>query len=265
MVHAAGRYPISSQELTQMNVLERASWGFVDVYQSLAVPLGVPLFLMLTGALLLQPQKKDTLRGFFKKRWVRIGLPTLFWAVAYFAWDFLVQKIPFSSAALIQGTLNGPYTHMWYIYVLVGLYLLTPILRIFVANADETLMKYFGGLWGVTVSIVPVFGLFTSYTLNSNVFALTGYVGFFVLGTYLTTVNNKPPKTGAPRSSIRRLHGNLHLCAGGGWARQRHVFLPAVFQSHRSPHSRCGVPAAAQRQALPVPEADRPPRALQNG
>jgi len=171
-----------------MNPINATTWGVVDVFQSIAVPLGVPLFLMLSGALLLQPEKNESLSVFFKKRWARLGLPSLFWGVAYFAWDFLVQKIPFSGAAIIQGILNGPYTQLWYLYVLAGIYLLTPILRVTIANADESIVKYFVILWVVGVAIIPFFHLFTTFELNSNVFTLTGYVGFFVLGTYLVTV-----------------------------------------------------------------------------
>ena len=188
LLHAAGRWAITSQEMNQMNPLEITRWGIVDIYQSLGV-IAVPLFLMLTGALLLQPEKKtESLSVFFKKRWARIGLPYLFWGAAYFAWDFLVIGIPFTAGTIIQGILNGPYTQMWYLYVLVGLYLLTPILRIFIAHANQTLIKYFVILWVVSVAIIPFFGLFTIFQLNSNVFTLTGYVGFFVLGTYLSTV-----------------------------------------------------------------------------
>ncbi len=189
LLHAAGRFTITPIELSQLTPLDFTRWSIVDVYQSVAVPLGVPLFLMLSGALLLQPSKCDeSMRIFFKKRWVRIGLPTLFWSFAYFVWDFTVQKMPFSSAAIIQGILNGPYTQLWYLYVLVGLYLLTPILRTIIAHADESIIKYFLVLWVVGVAIIPFLGLFTIYELNSNVFTLTGYVGFFVLGTYLSTV-----------------------------------------------------------------------------
>jgi surface polysaccharide O-acyltransferase-like enzyme len=188
LLHAAGRFTITSQEMGQLGQLELARWGVVDFYQSLAVPLGVPLFLMLTGALLLQPYKTEPLSVFFKKRWARIGLPSLFWGVAYFAWDFLVQNIPFTAGVIIQGVLNGPYTQMWYLYVLVGLYLLTPMLRIFIANANQTLVKYFVLLWITGVAVLPVFSLFSHFELNVNVFVITGYVGFFVLGTYLSTV-----------------------------------------------------------------------------
>lgn len=115
-------------------------------------------------------------------------MPWIFWGAAYFAWDFLVIKIPFTSAAIIQGILNGPYTQFWYLYVLLGLYLLTPILRIFLADADQKIIKYFAVLWFLGAAILPVFGLVTTYQLNNNVFIITGYVGYFILGAYLLTV-----------------------------------------------------------------------------
>jgi surface polysaccharide O-acyltransferase-like enzyme len=174
--------------MSQLNTLGFFRWGFVDIYQTLA-RIGVPLFVMLTGALLLEPSKnEESLRVFFKKRWVRIGLPFLFWGVIYFAWDFLVIKIPFTTTAVLQGILNGPYTQFWYLYVLAGLYLLTPILRIFMAHANEQLVKYFAIVWVVGVSLVPVFLTFTSFTLNNDLFTLTGFVGYFILGALLMTV-----------------------------------------------------------------------------
>jgi surface polysaccharide O-acyltransferase-like enzyme len=170
-----------------MNTLEIFRWTTVDVYQSIG-RLGVPLFVMLTGALLLQPSKNESLSAFFKKRWARIGLPWIFWGAAYFAWDFLVDHQAFTSGALIQGILTGPYYQFWYLYMLLGLYLLTPIVRIFIARADQTIIKYFVVLWFFGFAILPFFALVTIYQLSSDVFALTGFVGYFVLGPYLLTV-----------------------------------------------------------------------------
>jgi surface polysaccharide O-acyltransferase-like enzyme len=187
LLHASGRWLITSQELNQMNQLEFLRWVVVDIYQSMAV-ISVPLFLMLTGALLLQPEKDESLTVFFKKRWARIGLPFLFWISAYFVWDFLVKGIPFDWSVIVQGLLNGPYTHIWYMYVLIGLYLLTPIFRIFIAHANQEMIKYFIILWFVGVATIPFFNLLTIFKLHQDVFALTGYIGFFVLGTYLPTV-----------------------------------------------------------------------------
>jgi surface polysaccharide O-acyltransferase-like enzyme len=182
LLHAANDLTI--QHLDQLEIFR---WLTVDVYQS-AGRMGVPLFLMLTGALLLQPSKKDSLNVFFKKRWARIGIPFLFWGAAFFAWDFLVKQQTFTSSFIIQGVLSGPYYHFWYIYMLVGLYLLTPILRLITANADGKIMKYFVVLWFVGASVAPLAGLFTSYHLDGNVFTITSLVGYFILGTYLLTV-----------------------------------------------------------------------------
>lgn len=187
MLHASGRWLITSQELSQLNAVELVGWGVVDVYQSFAV-LSVPLFFMLSGALLLQPRKSESLRVFFKKRWARIGLPFLFWTCVYFVWNFVVYNKPVIPEVITQGLLNGSYTHMWFMYVLIGLYLLTPILRVFVSHADQATTKYFIILWLIGASIIPVFDLVSIFQLQSNVFALTGYVGYFVLGTYLSTV-----------------------------------------------------------------------------
>jgi surface polysaccharide O-acyltransferase-like enzyme len=59
---------------------------------------------------------------------------------------------------------------------------------VFISHADQTLVKYFVILWVVGVAILPFLGLFTIFQLNTNVFAITGYVGYFILGTYLVTV-----------------------------------------------------------------------------
>jgi surface polysaccharide O-acyltransferase-like enzyme len=172
----------------QMNEFEIVRWCTVDIYQSVG-RVGVLLFLMLSGALLLQPSKaNETLRVFFKKRWARIGLPFIFWGAVFFAWDFLVEHQAFTSSTIIQGVLTGPYYHFWYLYLLLGLYLLTPILRIVMAHASSNLIKYFVILWFLGASLIPVASLFTTYNLDSNVFAFTGYTGFFILGAYLLTV-----------------------------------------------------------------------------
>lgn len=184
----------SANDLTnqQMNWFEIIRWNTVTVYQSIG-RLGVPLFLLLTGALLLQPSKlTEPVGAFFKKRLTRIGLPFIFWGAIYFVWDFLVvNKIngqPITSNSIIQGVLTGPYYQFWYLYLLLGLYLITPILRVVVAHASRNLIKYILVLWFVGAAIVPTIALVTPLHLDTNVLTITGYVGYFILGAFLLTV-----------------------------------------------------------------------------
>lgn len=161
-------------------------WWFVDIYQSLS-RVGVPLFVMLSGALLLQPSKTEPMRVFFSKRWTRIGLPFLFWGGAYFAWDFFANQEPFTSRSLVQGVLSGPYFHFWYLYMLVGLYLLTPVLRVLVAHIDRKTFKYFIGVWVLGPLIMSLPGLL-GYNFDSNLLMIPWWVGYYMLGIYLLKV-----------------------------------------------------------------------------
>jgi surface polysaccharide O-acyltransferase-like enzyme len=151
---------------------------------------------MLSGALLLQPEKHDTIRSFFKKRWARIGLPWIFWGVAYFAWNFLVLDKPFTSDAIVQGILTGPYYNFWYLYMLLGLYLLTPVLRIMLPKVTDVTLKRYLLVWFISVAIIPfiivLYGSGSFSTVVANVswvlYLLLGLTGYFVLGTFLARV-----------------------------------------------------------------------------
>jgi surface polysaccharide O-acyltransferase-like enzyme len=85
----------ASNDLTsQITSLPILRWWMVDIYQSVG-RMGVPLFLMLSGVLLLAPSKKEEeISYFFKKRFIRIGLPFIFWSSIYFFGHFTLKINP---------------------------------------------------------------------------------------------------------------------------------------------------------------------------
>ncbi|HLN88587.1 MAG TPA: acyltransferase family protein [Candidatus Binatia bacterium] len=208
-------------------------WLASDVYNSIA-RVAVPLFVMLTGALILQPNKVDEpLRVFFKKRWNRIGIPILFWGVAYFAWDFFVRGYALTSTFILQGVLAGPYFHFWYLYILVGLYLITPLLRVVVAHADWRLIKYFLVIWFIGSGIIPLLALYASISpqivwFRQNIFLFTGLLGYFILGAYITKFQLRKSILGIMLflSSIFTIMGTYFLVATLG-EQYGQVFLDA--------------------------------------
>jgi surface polysaccharide O-acyltransferase-like enzyme len=165
-------------------------WWTSNIYDSIARS-SVPLFVMLTGALLLQPNKVDEpLRVFFKKRWNRIGIPVIFWGSIFFAWNFLVREQSLSALSILQGILAGPYVHFWYVYILLGLYLITPLLRVVVANAHWRIIRYFLIIWFIGTGIISLVTLYSNLSaqtiwFKNNVFLLTGLIGYFILGAYV--------------------------------------------------------------------------------
>ncbi|MCW4011053.1 MAG: acyltransferase family protein [Candidatus Bathyarchaeota archaeon] len=172
------------------NISATTAWWAFDFYNSIARPC-VPLFVMLSGYLLLQPSKvNEPLKVFFKKRWKRIGLPFLFWGIVYFVWTIAFDGVTLSFDSAIQSLLQGPYITFWYLYMLVGLYLLTPLLRVFMAYAGDHILEFVLAIWFIGTGIVPLAGLM-GLNLNGNVFILPGWIGYFLFGGYLPRLKTK--------------------------------------------------------------------------
>ncbi len=167
---------------TQYSVL----WLTSTFYESLVI-MGVPLFVMLSGSLLLQKSKVDEpIRVFLKKRLGRIGIAFVFWSAIYIIWSYYVDHAALTVKSVIQEFLSGGvYYQFWFIYLIMGLYLVTPILRIVVAYADKKILRYLILLWFIAVGLIPIFNLITGFGVDSNLFLFGGYLGYFVLGVYL--------------------------------------------------------------------------------
>jgi surface polysaccharide O-acyltransferase-like enzyme len=190
LLHASNEYYTTIQQTALESPLQ---WWSATVYKSFALPC-VPLFVILSGALLLHPSKVDEpIRFFLKKRVNRVGLAFVFWTVIYLVWAFFVSDIPLTYDNFVQGSFyslfSGSYYHFWFLYLIFGLYLVTPILRSLVSANDPKILKYFIILWFVGVAVVPVVQFLMGYSLNDTVFVLGGFVGYFVLGAYLKRVN----------------------------------------------------------------------------
>jgi surface polysaccharide O-acyltransferase-like enzyme len=185
----------SSNETLQASSVPAAYWWTAVVYKSLALSC-VPLFVMLSGALLLQPAKfNEPVGSFLKKRLSRLGLAFAFWSAIYLAWGFYISQVQVTLSNVGYGILRdlftGAYYQFWYIYLIVGLYLITPILRIIMANGNQKIIRYLISLWFAGVAIVPLIQLASGIYLDSSVFVIGGFVGYFVLGYYLQKVKLK--------------------------------------------------------------------------
>jgi surface polysaccharide O-acyltransferase-like enzyme len=88
-----------------------------------------------------------------------------------------------------QGVLNGPYYHFGFLRLIVGLYLLTPVLRVILAHAKRSLLKYSLLLWLAGTTIAPAITILAGYNVTGNVFLITGWLGYFVLGAYIVGIH----------------------------------------------------------------------------
>ena len=87
----------------------------------------VPIFLMITGALLLN--KSYNIKSFYKKRFLRILPPFIFWSFIYIVFKLLNDKIKIGDV-INMILVNGAEFHFWYIHLIIGLLLFLPLITI---------------------------------------------------------------------------------------------------------------------------------------
>ena len=140
--------------------------------------IGVPIFLMISGALILNRPYPD-LTEFLKKRFTRIIYPFIFWIILILA---QLQYYRYNEAFL-WNTFIGEPSITWYFWVLIGIYLFLPVLNSFVKEYGESGLKYFLSIWFILM-ILKTFNAYPLWT-NFDLSYFAGYVGYPVLGYYL--------------------------------------------------------------------------------
>jgi len=185
LLHMAG------SALYQFERIPAYSWWVANLYDSV-VRFCVPVFVMLSGALLL-PQEV-TLSYFLKRRLFRIALPFIFWTCVYYLLDLHLERDMLSHMTLIakaKWTLVqlevGTASHLWYLYMIIGLYLFIPIIGRWARNATNNEIKYFLIIWATTLVFNLPFVSKVKFNIDSRYF--TGYIGYLVLGYYLAYKN----------------------------------------------------------------------------
>jgi len=153
--------------------------------------VAVPLFFMASGYLLLG--KQEGYNTFYRKRALRVFIPFLVWSFIYLAWNGGFSGGPFTIGSIADGLLRilrGPRaSHLWFFYVLISLYLITPTLRIFTTNAKPRDLVYFCGLWFLLDPVLNLIRYLFDVQIGFEFLFLTGYIGYYVLGHLLGRTN----------------------------------------------------------------------------
>lgn len=170
---------------------EQMSQGQKILYETVKnlMTAGVPIFLMISGALFLTPQKEISLGKMLKHYVRRILLALLLFGTVFAVMELVMTERSFSPAMVGRGflmTLSGnTWAHMWYLYELIGLYLITPLLKVFIVYGGKKLLKY-GLLLGFCFSsILPFAEQLTGFHLGFTFPFSEIYLCYYVAGYYL--------------------------------------------------------------------------------
>ncbi len=141
--------------------------------------MGVPLFFMISGALLLN--RSYELKSFFKKRYSRVLIPFAFWVVMYILIKFFYLGYTIDLYNVYRIIFFDGF--VWFVWTLLGIYLFIPIINAFIQQYGIKGCEYFLAIWLFTV-ILNTFGFYPIRNFELSYFAR--YLGYFVLGYYLS-------------------------------------------------------------------------------
>lgn len=157
----------------------------------------VPVFLMITGALLLGSDTSLSIRQVFRRRIVRVAVPLLCWTAVYILFLILTDPQTDLKSTVVSLFSKPAAVHLWYLYALIALYLLLPFLRLIVRHASRRVLLYGLALWLVFSCLWrAAAGLFDSLALPdyANPDILGGYAGYMLLGWVLANLTRIPSK-----------------------------------------------------------------------
>lgn len=137
----------------------------------------VPLFIMISGALLLSNEKTQNIKEFYTKRFLRVGIPAFVWIPFYFLFFHFLLGAPLTWHIIIYSIMFASFYHLYFLILILELYLIAPLLYALVKNLSNRyllfaslLFFFIGAFWNRGDLTVGMF---------------VPYIGYFILGYYL--------------------------------------------------------------------------------
>lgn len=204
-LHVAGPGAVSIGTVSMLD------WNIANFFDGFA-RFCVPVFVMITGTFILN--KDYDLKDFFKNKLSKIIIPFLIFSFIYiidsYGINTLIQKHDLKEFGrfALEKLIYGSSFHLWYIYMLIGLYIASPIIRVYVKNASKKNLEYFLVAWLIFMAIHG-YNL-NNYLPNFQISLLGGFTGYLILGYYLS----KYPLNSAKLGWLLFIGGGL-LTIGG--------------------------------------------------
>lgn len=187
VLHTCSKYLM----LNDVNSLDFKIANFINSLSR----FGVPIFVMISGAIFLSENKSITISKIWKKHILRLIIVYSVWSFAYYVFQSLYfWQFDFWNHGILRTIIGCVYSsnHFWFIFMIVDLYALIPILRQWLhSSTSKSTQHYFIFLFFVfqilrtTISILVDKSLVHKISEMTTILELSGYIGYFVLGYYL--------------------------------------------------------------------------------
>src|SRR3954468_8728377 len=152
----------------------------------------VPLFIMISGFFLFPV--KDV-NAFYRKRLSRVVIPFVIWCMLYAFYQFFLGQVNLETAFInilkIPVNFGTEIGHLWYVYMLIGLYLFAPVISPWIESASEKNIRLYLVLWAIAMTIPYLHIIFPEllgegyWNKTPLLYYFSGFMGYAVLAYYI--------------------------------------------------------------------------------
>ena len=170
--------------------MESAKWVGSMALNSVS-HFGVPVFVMISGALFLAPNREPDIKRIWLHNILRMSIVLIVWSVFYGVTDYLEYRA--EPVFIVREIIDGRQ-HLWFIPMLLGLYMIQPILLRWLKSASVKEVRYFllmflclGVVWE-SLRSYEISGVIEHLDKFREVELFCSYAGYFVAGYYIAHI-----------------------------------------------------------------------------
>jgi len=161
------------------------AWWLAIVINSIS-RISVPLFIMVSGYLLLKKDEKFAIT--FKRILNRLLIPLVFWTVLTYVLDNLHSVSSIFSLSFYVRFLSGDVYYFYFLVILIGLYFVSPLFSAYLRNSNLKSQKNLGLLFlGVGVIETIEEYLVRTCAVENSFTKWVPYAGLFIVGYLIGT------------------------------------------------------------------------------
>ena len=166
-------------------------WKVFNFYNS-ASRAAVPLFFMISGSLFLSKPQLPKISVIFRKYVLKVVVLYVVWGILYAIDTLGIEYLQTSRYTdIFESFVSKPKFHLWYLPALASVYFLMPICWCVVKYRDGEYLRYACAMFLLTGVVWNTVQLFVPHNsavtlINKFSYELCGYVGYFLLGYYLS-------------------------------------------------------------------------------
>lgn len=159
----------------------------------------VPLFVMISGYFLFPV---TDVPSFFKRRFSRVAIPFILWCIVYAFYNYFMGRADIG--ATLTNILKIPVNygvdigHLWFVYMLLGVYLAAPVISPWIQSASKGNMEFYLGLWALAFSLPYIHLIFPQiwgeafWNQTPMLYYFSGFMGYVVLANYIKRFHMEP-------------------------------------------------------------------------